>query len=379
MEKARVRTSAQVPQDPNLDGSRAPIEELLSPDVIAEVIEDLKQHWFISRRDEYRLQLARIWSPGQPLHPERQMLYLDSIFQKGGPMLPCIQKWKEYLFCNKATAFYWTQSAQDRGGCGPLILGSIWKAWFGVLDREPQIELDEFFAVPIRVRENGAETIPDILRAHESLCAQVQGMLEEKRAEAEASPSKTYVWPDPRYFKLHPICKALMAVFDEYTLVEVERHADGFRHYDDIAQKQSILLVRTGNKDGLSEPISFDSLKYEALPLARNDDIGLTDIIRVPLLVGVRFVANLLCREEAAFPESVLGGSTIPKEPDHPAMKWESESLDWAEKELARAQERGVIPPFSTAATVRKAMLLHKLEEYPPEHYAPFPFRLGWI
>jgi hypothetical protein len=79
------------------------------------------------------------------------------------------------------------------------------------------------------------------------------------------------------------------------------------------------------------------------------------------------------------FPESVLGGSTIPKEPDHPAMKWESESLDWADKELARAQERGVIPPFSTAATVRKAMLLHRPEEYPPEHYAPFPFRLGWI
>jgi hypothetical protein len=46
--------------------------------------------------------------------------------------------------------------------------------------------------------------------------------------------------------------------------------------------------------------INFESLKHEALPLARNDDMGATDIIRVSLLVGVRFVANLLCREEAA-------------------------------------------------------------------------------
>lgn len=60
-------------------------------------------------------------------------------------------------------------------------------------------------------------------------------------------------------------------------------------------------------------------------------------------------------------------------------MKWESQSLKWVEELLARAQERGVIPPFSTAAAVRKAMLLPKPEEYPPDHFAPFPFRLGWI
>jgi hypothetical protein len=60
-------------------------------------------------------------------------------------------------------------------------------------------------------------------------------------------------------------------------------------------------------------------------------------------------------------------------------MKRESEALDWAEKDLECAQARGVIHPFSTAATVRKVMLLHKPEEYAPDHFAPFTPWLGWI
>jgi hypothetical protein len=106
-------------------------------------------------------------------------------------------------------------------------------------------------------------------------------------------------------------------------------------------------------------------LKHEVLPLARNDDMGAIDIIRVSLKVGVRFVANLLCHKEVAFPEIGLGGSTISKEPGHPATQMEGEALDWAEKELARAEERGVFSPFSSAVTMRKAMLVHKPEEYP--------------
>jgi hypothetical protein len=68
----------------------------------------------------------------------------------------------------------------------------------------------------------------------------------------------------------------MIAVFDEDTFAAAERHADGFRHFDDFAQKQSILLVRPGNEDGLSAPISFDLLKHGGLPLARKEDMGVT-------------------------------------------------------------------------------------------------------
>jgi hypothetical protein len=204
----------------------------------------------------------------------------------------------------------------------------------------------------------------------------VRGLLEEKTAKAEGTNTYADMWPDPRCFKLHPICAALLVVFDEYNFVVTEMHEDGFRHYDDVAQEQIILLVRTGHDDGLSALISFDSLKHEALPLARIDDVGAVDNIRVPLQFGVRFVANLLCREEAAIsrPDAreVLGESTAPYETDRPTR-------DWAEQQFTCARKRGVIEPFPTAADVRKAMMIHRLKDYPPEDSAPFPFKLGWI
>lgn len=161
-------------------------------------------------------------------------------------------------------------------------------------------------------------------------------------------------WPNPRYTRLNPLCEALIAVFDEYKIVATEKHADGLRHYDDVAREQSILLVRTGQEVGLSAPISFESLKDDALPLGRNEDIGAIDVIRVPMQVGVRFVASLFLREEAAFPDADLGRGNIAKEPDHPFMQWEREAREYGEERLARAQMRGEIGLFSTAADVKK-------------------------
>ncbi|TVY38476.1 hypothetical protein LOCC1_G006448 [Lachnellula occidentalis] len=283
-------------------------------------MEDLRRDWFITESDEYRLELEDFWSPPNPLHPNHQMLELVCIEspQKRGHKIPYIDTWKEYLFYNKATVFYWTQSATNMvGRNGPVILGGIWNAWSNVLGREPQIQLDELFAVPVSVKEEYAKTVPGILRAHEHICAQP--------------------WPDPRYFKLHSICEALIVVFDEYKSVAAEKHADGFRHYDDVAQNQSIIMARTGHESGLSAPISFESLRDKALPLARSEDMGTIDVIRIPLQVGVQFVANLLLREEAAFPESVMAAPHISREADYPFMKWEREAQEYGEERLARA------------------------------------------
>ncbi|RDL40870.1 uncharacterized protein BP5553_00849 [Venustampulla echinocandica] len=156
----------------------------------------------------------------------------------------------------------------------------------------------------------------------------------EKRARAEKNS---------RYFRLRSLCEAPIAVFDEYKFQEHRslRQADGHHHYDNVAQHQSILLVRTGKGDGLSALISFNVLKHKALPLARNEEMCMFDIIHIPLQIGVRFVADLLLREEAAFPELVLGGPRLSKEPYHPFIKCEREAFAWGESRLVRAQERG--------------------------------------
>ncbi|EPE30150.1 hypothetical protein GLAREA_12873 [Glarea lozoyensis ATCC 20868] len=285
----------------------------------------------------------------------------------------------EYLFYNKATVFYWTQSAfNEVGRHGPVILGGIWNAWSNALGREPQMQLDEFFAVPVSVKEEYAKTVRGILRAHESICSQVRKTIEENnRADAFIRMCKP--WPDPRHFKLHSICEALVVVFDEFKFVAVEKHADGLRHFDDFAQNQSILLVRTGHENRLSAPISFESLKDKALPLARSEDMGTIDVIRVPLQVGVHFVAHLLLCEEAALPESVMSALPISREADHPFMKWEREAQEYGEERLARAQAQGKIEPFTTAAAVREVVLRHRFDIYPQHYDAPYPFKFFWI
>lgn len=252
-----------------------------------------------------------------------------------------------------------------------MILGSIWKTWFDVLDREPQVDVDEFFAVPIQIQKGGPEMIPYVLEIHQALCTQVRSTLDKVRAKVATN---TNILLDPRYFRFLPLCEALVAVFDEYNVAAVEEHTDGEFHYDDVAQKQIVLLVRTGYETGLSAPISFDSLKHESLPLARDDGIEDNYIVRVPLQVGVRFVASLLCREEAAFPSSRL-----PKEPSYLAMIIEGGAVDLAEEKLAWAIERGALPPFSTTAAMRKAMRIYGTEDCPPGCFDPAPFRLGWV
>jgi hypothetical protein len=84
------------------------------------------------------------------------MFALESASQTGGGhyrRIPYIDKWREYLFYNKAIVFYWTELAFSRSDqCGPTVLGVFWNTWFEALGREPQMQLDEFFVVPVSVR-----------------------------------------------------------------------------------------------------------------------------------------------------------------------------------------------------------------------------------
>ncbi|KUJ16710.1 uncharacterized protein LY89DRAFT_733717 [Mollisia scopiformis] len=109
--------------------------------------------------------------------------------------------------------------------------------------------------------------------------------------------------------------------------------------------------------------------------------MGTIDVIRVPLEVGVRFVAKLLLREEAAFPQSVLGEPPICEESTHPFVKCEEEAVAWGEKRLALAQKHGKISPSSTVAEVKEVVLIRKQLAENLEYYDDPPsFKMGrWI
>ncbi|KAG4443494.1 hypothetical protein IFR05_001064 [Cadophora sp. M221] len=166
---------------------------------------------------------------------------------------------EEHRFLNKATVFYWAESAQASRGC--VLLGGIWHTLFSATGQKPDFLLDPFFATPVFIDKNITKTIPEILRAHKNVYDQLQGAQERLRTGNPGLRFKS----DPRYFRVHPLCEALITVFDEYKRVAVEKRKDGL----------------------LSAPISFDSLKLYALPLSRNEDMESLDAIRIPLLVGV--------------------------------------------------------------------------------------------
>ncbi|KAK0103742.1 hypothetical protein ONS95_005748 [Cadophora gregata] len=270
------------------------LEEYLNPSAIPEVREALRQESLQHNLEKYREQLCNIWTHPRTNHlkfsmwrPADQMLGLTHHAERESRPFG-----EEYRFLNKATVFYWAASAKQFRGT--IILGGIWHTWFAATGQEPDFLLDPFFATPIFIDPKTAETVPEIVQAHQNIYAGLHGMQERLRTGHPGHRFKS----DPRHFRVLPLCGALIAVFDEYKWVVVEKRDDGFRHCEELVEKQSILLVRTGREEELSAPISFESLKPYVLPLSRNEDMGSLDVVRVPLLVGVRFVADLLLREE---------------------------------------------------------------------------------
>jgi len=352
----------------------------LPPEEVEELRKYLKENWYDAQNDYYRLQLAHNWSPPNPHYPHRYDYMLDlGIIQnpgKRGRKIPCINTRNDHRLYNKTTVLYWMESATGMTRRrGPITLGGIWNTWTDALGREPQIQFDEFFAVPIHVKEVYAKTVPGILRVHEHNYAQIRKTIEENnRTDALAKSSAPRL--DTKYFKLQPICEALVVIFDEYKSSTPGKRADGHYHYDDFAQDQSVLLVRTGNEKRLSAPINFESLKDDALPPARRERMGAVDVIRVPLQTGVRFVASLQLREEATFPESALVGPHISMEPNHPFLKWEKQAREYADEKVADALARGRIEPSATLAAVKKCVL--RWRDY-SRHFEPVEFVLNWI
>lgn len=92
---------------------------------------------------------------------------------------------------------------------------------------------------------------------------------------------------------------------------------------DEQIQRQIVLMVLTGDENGLSAPIKFDVIRSQSLPLARADVTEKTEIIRVSLRTAVQFVADLERREEEAIPQLVRSGTDQSVEFDNFSPLWE--------------------------------------------------------
>ena len=154
------------------------------------------------------------------------------------------------------------------GRCPTLPFGSIYKEWFRYHDDEPNIEFGHFFTSPIRITSTGPETIAGILKAHKSLyeqgCSLLSGM-DGAYSKIHLSP-----WPKPQQYKLLPLCRAIVVLIDQLAPSE-SPEPDGFVYVDKYAQRQSVIMIRTGDESCLRAPISFESIRGQSLSLDRSD------------------------------------------------------------------------------------------------------------
>ena len=61
------------------------------------------------------------------------------------------------------------------------------------------------------------------------------------------------------------------------------------------------MIARTATEEGLSAPISFESLKSQSLPLERSDVITQdVDVVKVSLVAALQFIVSLDVREDLA-------------------------------------------------------------------------------
>jgi hypothetical protein len=336
--------------------------------------------------DEVRQELQRSW------HHEKK--YYDfprarSAEWEISPLPLGPDPWKIDLYdvrkiCNKLTCFYWKESGQDRGfHCNLLPLVGIYKEWFHLHDDKPDLDYGRFFANPVKITPGGPTTVAGILEAHRSLCELSTFILSRVKSENLRhhifhSLMYTYKYNIPDLFR------AVIIVHDEHISYDkCEVTESGKLLVDDFLEKQSVLLVRTGDESGLSAPISFDGLKSipgfcpENFP---KEDLSSLDTIRVSLRTAVRFIVSLEKREKDALLASEPAAETeeLPVNSDDDESsrpRTQSELLDMTMQSAASIgyeNDPGILNVLRTLEAYKSGQSFEDL------HEEPYRFNRRW-
>ena len=296
---------------------------------------ELIDYYHYEREYTYRRDMRHTWSSEYMYTLKHTTVHPRAV----GPLL--LKR-----FCNKLTMLYYSPSAQKGGrlSCDTLVFACILKEWNRCHNEKPHIDFRHFLANPIRLTSTGPTTIPAILSAHQALDEQTASLLDRIRSGAagDANEFRMYDWPDPANYKLLPLCRAIILIFDQQPNYDWD-DSDEYLYLDEVIDGLNVVMVLTGEDTALSEPITFESIKGHALPLARPDADGCVDAIRVPMAIAVQFMANLLQKEEAAFPElkpNAIDPDLTPE--DYVGVVRAPNAEEWVDGALQAADERGI-------------------------------------
>ena len=216
------------------------------------------------------------------------------------------------MLCNKSTMIYWETSVQTENfGCyARVVAASIYKCWFHFHQSEPNTHFGKYFAHPFQITQEGPQGISETLKAHAYLCDDIESQVALKKGiTGKTHPIGPNQWPN---YHLLPLSRAIIMLLNKDSVSPPTRNEKQRLLLDEQAERWSVVLVLTGDKRGLSETVSFDAIKAEALLLSRNDVdcIDSANIIRVSLKTAVHFITRLQHREERALPTSSQGRSS---------------------------------------------------------------------
>ncbi len=341
--------------------TREPVPDALKVFIKADLIEA----WHFDRLQEFRRNTRLAW-----LAPDSCRITLDDA-------LGNLERAEAKFLCNQLTSVYWLQSAQsvdatkERNSVSLLIFEALSSEWLRCYKGNPNIEYGHFFANPVRITPTGPATVSGILRAHRSLCTQASSI------------------SLPQYHTLLPLYRAIVVIIDRQDWITKANcstmKSDRLVSVRKLTERQTVLIARTGVEEGLSAPISFQSLKWKSLSLDRIDvNQKYVDVVRVPLTIAVQFIVGLQEREKRANPKmtdkpplqrGLCPRNLFPKGFDgNQEMHYSAEA--WANAHIAAAEKYGFDNDFETFRSIRRVQAGLLGENY--VELEPWPWGGKW-
>jgi hypothetical protein len=333
----------------NLDPpwTRIPTEVPLSPELRADVKSELLKSYHRDTIEEFRRSSKWYWE--------------ESFLKLKGPSLQ-LDRQQVGTLCNKLTAFYRMPSPEfDGKRLNLLPFRCVFKEWLEYHDNRPNFEFGNFFAHLIRVYSSGPTTVQGIVEAHKRLYVEAASLLDHIKSSEESTGHSGAPWCDPRNYTLKATYRAVIIMMDQY--VDPYSPGEDFRkiiYLKEHSEKQTVLLVKTGDDSHLTAPINFEALKEGSLclPIERTDvSVTNNDVVRVSLTTAVKFITDLQQREHTTFSE--------------PVSKMDEKANAWAESIFEEADVEGIDNHPTTWSAVRRvkaARMGEIFEEQRPAH-----------
>lgn len=228
---------------------------------------------------------------------------------------------------NQTTAVYFEPHFGDSGL--DFIARALFAAWREVDEARgetPNLQQMRYLANPVMlVGEPSRKPITDAIATHLRICGAVADAQDKP-----VSPKDPYSWVE-HGAEMGVVYQSVIIVFDKKPdRLRGENEAESRNIW---LEQYSVLIVRTGKEEHLSEPIDFSELGPAILPLDRDELLhGKQQVVRVSLLTAVRFVMDLEHRERERSPRLTAMKKVLDRETFREANAFATDALAVAKR-----------------------------------------------